>query len=78
VSLACIHPQVACIFPVSYAFRQYAFLINPPKSFFFSYSHWRHPNLDIPCAAKKLSVAFTEHMLPEYENKLSRRRLSYA
>ena len=33
--LACIHPQVACIFPVSYAFRQYAFLFNPPKSFFF-------------------------------------------
>lgn len=35
VSLACIHSQVACIFPVSYAFHQYAFLINPPKSFFF-------------------------------------------
>jgi len=35
VSLACIHPQVAYTFPVSYAFHQYGFLINPPKSFFF-------------------------------------------
>lgn len=34
VSLACIHPQVACIFLVRYAFRQYAFLINPPNFFF--------------------------------------------
>jgi len=34
VSLACIHPQVAYTFPVSYAFHQYGFLINPPKSFF--------------------------------------------
>ncbi|KAF8703702.1 hypothetical protein HU200_031784 [Digitaria exilis] len=43
---------------------------------FFSYS-CLHPNLNIPCAAKKLSVAFTEHMLPETANKLSQRRLSY-
>jgi hypothetical protein len=76
--LACIHPQVACIFPVSYAFHQYAFLINPPKSFFLIRIAGIRISIFLCCAANKLSVAFTEHMLPDNKNKLSRRRLSYA
>lgn len=75
----CVQPQVARTILVSCAFRMH-FLINAPRCtvlFLFADAPCPHPNLNIPRTALQLSVVFTEYMLPEPANKLSRRRLFY-